>query len=244
LPGITPQKLNAIYARRSDRAEGAALLMNTMENMFHVKIDAYASVDFGSFEAIIDRLGGVEIEISKTEASYLNRTNYISNPAYRTVKEGWNTLNGNQAVGYCRVRHVATIGGANDDLGRALRQRKVLRALFEKYKSKNILELMSIAEFCLGEMRSDITSGQISDLLKTFMEIGISGDPVQDRIPASNYFEENGRDGYGGVTYAVFVDLEKNTKYLFEKIFGDTPEEAEEHYRQYIDMDSTYGQYR
>ena len=96
LPGYSQNKINAAYAKG-----GADYLIEVIEKNFKIQIDGYASVDFDSFEDIVDSLGGVEIELSQKEADYLNTTNYISDPANRNVVAGLQVLNGNQVVGYC-----------------------------------------------------------------------------------------------------------------------------------------------
>ena len=106
-------KINSIFA-----LGGAKAFVKVIEEKFRINIDGYAYINFDSFEKIIDYLGGISMELGDEEAEYLNTTNYISNPANRTVTPGWNELNGNQALGYCRIRLVKTLGGANDDYGR------------------------------------------------------------------------------------------------------------------------------
>lgn len=112
VPGWKSTKLNAAYAHG-----GIELLRDTIESNYKIHLDGFVSVNFDSFEKIIDLLGGVEIQLGAKEANYLNTTNYISNKAYRNVKEGINLLNGNQALGYCRVRKVPTYDGVNNDFG-------------------------------------------------------------------------------------------------------------------------------
>ena len=82
---------------------------------------------------------------------------FRSNKAYRNVVPGWNVLNGNQALGYVRVRRVPTLGGANDDYGRTLRQRRAMTAIFNKYKGKNLFDLLSITQKCLGYVKTNVT---------------------------------------------------------------------------------------
>ena len=73
------------------------------------------------------RSKGVTIELGEEEAAYLNRTNYISDKANRNVQAGINKLNGNQVMGYVRVRKVKTLGGVNNDYGRVVRQQRALK---------------------------------------------------------------------------------------------------------------------
>ncbi len=79
----------------------------TIAKNFGIKIDKYCVVDFDTFEKVINEVGGIEIDLEEKEAQYLNTTNYISKK-YRNVKAGKHTLNGNQALGYSRIRYVVS----------------------------------------------------------------------------------------------------------------------------------------
>lgn len=219
VPGYSSCKLNAVYAKG-----GASLLVNTIEQNYQIEIEGYASINFEDFEAAINHLGGVSIELGKEEAKYLNKTNYISNPAYRNVVPGWNLLNGNQALGYCRIRKVPTLGGANDDYGRTLRQRRVLKAIFNQYKSKNLLELLSITKKCLGYVTTNVTQAQIEAMLEDLVENKITSMDTC-RIPANGMFDDP--DEYKGVSSPLVLDWEENIKELHKFIFLDTEEESE-----------------
>lgn len=224
------RKLNSVYARGRKDGQGPDLLMATIEKYYKIDLEGYAYVNFEAFEKIVDLLGGVTIELGATEAKYLNTTNYISNPANRKVSSGINRLNGNQVVGYCRVRKVPTLGGANNDYGRTVRQRRVLTAIFNEYKSKNIFELLSITTECLSYIHTNLSSTQISELLEMVVENGIT--TIESaRIPIENSYYDAGKKGYNGVTYGLVVnDPAANIKYLFQFLYGDTEEEAEANY--------------
>ncbi len=219
VPGYTPRKLNAVYAKG-----GASLLTTTIEQNYRVKIDGYASIDFEDFEAVIDFLGGVSIELGEKEANYLNRKNYISNPAYRNVVPGWNNLNGNQALGYCRVRKVPTLGGSNDDYGRTLRQRRVMTAVFNKYKNKNVFDLLSITTKCLGYVKTNVTQAQIEGVLEDIVENKITTMETM-RIPVNGMFDE--LDEYNGVSSPLVLEWENNINELYQFIFLDEKNEQE-----------------
>ncbi len=60
-------------------------------------------IDFESFKTIIDKVDGVEIELSQEEADYLN-TAYWQNGW--SLSAGVQTLNGDQALAYSRIRQV------------------------------------------------------------------------------------------------------------------------------------------
>lgn len=219
IPGWSANKLNSAYAKG-----GVSLLMQTIEQNYKIKLDGYAHVNFDSFEKIIDLLDGIDIELGASEANYLNTTNYISNPAYRNVKQGWNHFNGNQALGYCRVRKVVTLGGANNDYGRTVRQRRVINAIFEKCKSKGIFDLLSIVDDCLGLVTTNVSARDIKEAIEHFVEKGFTTMETT-RIPVDGMF--NDPYIYNGITYPIVLDWEANIKELYKFIYLDDDTEAE-----------------
>ncbi len=214
VPGWKSTKLNAAYAKG-----GASLLIDTIETNYKIHIDGYASVNFESFEKIVDSIGKVTIELGKKEAKYLNTTNYISNPKNRNVKAGVNELNGNQVLGYCRVRKVETLGGANNDYGRTLRQRRALSAIFDKAKSLNIFKMFSTANECMTYVNTSLTADQIRDIMELVVEEKIS-DMETLRLPVDGMFRDP--KSYEGTTYPLVYDWEKNINELNKFIYGDS----------------------
>lgn len=220
IPGYKSNKLNAAYSKG-----GATLLIQTIETNYKVQIDGYASVDFKSFEEIVDMLGGVTIELGKEEAAYLNKTNYISKKENRNVHAGVNQLNGNQAMGYCRVRKVKTLGGANNDYGRIVRQQRVLKAMFDSYVApRNMLQLLPITKQGLGYVTTNLSQKQIEKAMEAVVENRITTMETS-RIPVDGTFDAPKK--YNGIGYPLVLNWEKNRVEIYKFIFGDTQEEAE-----------------
>lgn len=213
IPGRGYDKLNAAYAQG-----GADLLIETLEKHFLVKIDGYVKVGFDSFEWIVDRLGGVEVTLTAEEAEYLRTHDYISKKEYRNVVAGTQLMNGNQVLGYCRVRMVPNINGNDSDFGRTERQRIVLSKIFNKYKESNIFSMLSILNDCLPRVTTNVSKTDIQTLLETVVEERILSLDTM-RIPVSG--------GYWSTTVGklkvLAVDVNKNTEALHEFVFG--PEE-------------------
>ncbi len=210
IPGYADNKLNAAYS-----FGGTKLLIETIELNFQVKIDGYVKVGFDDFEWIIDRLGGVELTLTAEEAEYLRTTRYITNPAYRNVVAGTQRMNGNQVLGYCRVRYVPTANGTHSDFGRTERQRLVLSKLFEQYKDSNIFTLLSIMNDCLPRVRTDVSKADMQELLQTVVENRmLSLDTL--RIPVAGTFE----DVFVGKSEVIQVKWPKNIEVLHGFIFG------------------------
>ncbi len=214
IPGYADNKLNFAYA-----AGGSPLLVQTIEQNLQVKIDGYVKVGFDSFEWIIDRLGGVEITLTEEEAAYLRRTKYITKKEYRNVVAGTQLMNGNQVLGYCRVRMVPTSNGTVYDFGRTERQRSVLTKVFNKYKDTNIFTMLSIFNDCLPRVITNISKADMQDLLETVVENRMLN-LESFRIPISGGFSEAKLGGDIGDVIVPFWS--QNIDALHEKIFGDT----------------------
>lgn len=218
VPGWKKTKLNAAFAHG-----GIELLKKTIEENYLIHLDGFASVNFSAFEEIIDYLGGVEIQLGASEAQYLNTTNYISKRENRNVKEGMNLLNGNQALGFCRVRKKPTYDGVNNDFGRTLRQRRVLNAIFDKYKSQNVFKLISTTSKCLSYVTTSLSQKQIEQLLNVMIENNITTmDSMQ--VPVEGHYESP--KSYEGVTWPIVLDWDANILEMYKSIYGDTEEEA------------------
>lgn len=220
-----PNKLNAFFS-----IGGAKKLVEVIENNYRIKIDGYAYINFESFEKTINYLGGISIELSEEEAEYLNTTNYISNPAYRTVQPGWNLLNGNQTLGYCRIRMVKTLGGAGDDYGRTLRQRRVLKAIYNKYKSKGLIDLLLITNNALRYVKTNVTQGQIEKALEDIIENKISNMETM-RLPVNGAFDAPVE--YNGIGYPLVYDWDTNIIELYRFLYLDSEEEALKNLEKY-----------
>jgi polyisoprenyl-teichoic acid--peptidoglycan teichoic acid transferase len=220
IPGHDKSKLNSAFGKG-----GIDLLYETIENNFEVDLDGYCMVNFEAFETIVDMVGGVDITLTEEEAKYLRTTNYISKKSNRNVVAGVNHMNGNQALGYCRVRKVST-GTENNDFGRTQRQRIVLDAIFDEVKSKNVLQLAMLMNSVLKnvEIQTDITQKEFNlylneasklkvQALKTF-RIPTDGSYDNERVPMGKY----------NVEVLVPKDWSLTRQELHDFIYGTTAE--------------------
>lgn len=211
IPGYSDNKLNSVYAKG-----GISLLYQVVEENYGIRPDGYALVGFDGFEEIIDRLGGVEVELTEKEAEYLNTTKYISKPEYVNVVPGKQTLNGSQALGYCRVRKVPNINGTNYDYGRTERQRMVLESLFRQYMDAGIYKWVPIVRDVMGLVQTDISLELLQDILFAVYDNRIfSMETMQ--IPAPGTFDTP--DNVNGVTYPLVPDWEENRRLLKEFVY-------------------------
>jgi len=186
IPGHDNNKLNAVYSKG-----GISLLYETIEKNFGIKMDGYILVNFESFENIVNNLNGIEITLTKNEANYLNTKNYISDPKNRNVVEGTQIMNGNQVLGYCRVRYVST-GTENNDFGRTQRHRIVLNSIFNKVKKLNIFQLTSFMNNVLSDsnITTDISQKDFNNYLEQLLDILGEIKIYEYRVPSDGTYED------------------------------------------------------
>lgn len=216
IPGYSSNRINAVYSKG-----GVDLMYQTIEQNLGIKLDGYALVNFNAFEKIVDLVGGIEITLTQKEAHYLNTTNYISNPSYRNVKAGTQILNGNQALGYSRVRKVST-GTENNDFGRTQRHRIVLNAIFEKVKSKNIIQLGLLMNDILTNVniKTDISEQQFNRYLEEAVSLNVHSLETY-RVPTNdNYKDMKVRIGKTNQEVLVPKDWELARSELKQFLYG------------------------
>jgi LCP family protein required for cell wall assembly len=216
IPGYRNAKLNSAYAKG-----GISKLYATIEQNFGITMDGYVLVDFNDFEQVIDYIGGIDITLTQKEANYLRTTNYISNPAYRNVVAGTQHMNGNQVLGYCRIRKVPT-ETEHDDFGRTQRQRIVLEKIFEKMKSKNIIQLGIIMNNILSniDIKTDISKSEYNEYLQQAADLRKSKIKTL-RIPADNSYTNESYSGRYVKDVLVPKSWEDTRKQIYDFIYGD-----------------------
>jgi LCP family protein required for cell wall assembly len=124
----------AIYGEGTEPdAAGAALAAETIEQFLGVKVDFTAQVDFRGFEALVNSVGGVVVDVPKPllDAEYPTE-DYGVERVY--IPPGLQVMNGRTALIYARSRHAST------DFDRGRRQQTVLRALLEQVRARGMLE--------------------------------------------------------------------------------------------------------
>ena len=76
-------------------------------------------------------------------------------------------MNGNQVLGYCRIRKVSTTTESSD-FGRTQRQRIVLEKIFEKLRKKNVIQLGLLMNNIISniDVKTDITKSDYNSYLQ------------------------------------------------------------------------------
>jgi len=159
IPGYSNNKINAAYA-----FGGFELLDATIEENFGIHIDYNVEINFESFVDIVDAVGGIDVQLNRAEVNYLScysdaGKKYNDTPV-SGLSEGMNHLDGEAALAYARIRHVAT-DTERDDFGRTQRQRVVIQAIFQQLKDQPWTDLLAVYDSVAGNVLTDMTNDEI-----------------------------------------------------------------------------------
>ena len=220
IPGYYNTRINAAFG-----LGGVPLMYETIAYNYGLRLDGSAIVSFKTFQKVIDDLGGVDIELTPAEAEYLNTTNYVSKKSNRTLKPGINHMNGNQALGYARVRKRATLDGSNNDFGRTSRHRRVMAAIFKEVKKSNPVTLVKLLDTIFSQVQTDIKKSNASSYLAEVLELSIDGVPLDNlRLPEDGAYEGK----WVGKALVTALDWPKTKEALANFVFGSHKKSASE----------------
>jgi LCP family protein required for cell wall assembly len=208
IPGHGNNRINVGYA-----VGGPQLAVKTIESNFGTDIDRFVLIDFDSFSQIVDKLGGVNIELSQIEADLINRN---SGDPKRNLKEGNFLLTGKQALYYARIRNKED----NYDFGRTQRQRKLFSSIVNKFKSADLGTINQAMYDVLPLMATNMTKNEILDMATnspTYLNYPIS----QNRIPADGEFDGDDVLISGTRAKVLVPDLDKCRQSVASFIYED-----------------------
>ena len=204
-------KINHAYAFGK-----AELAIKTLNENFDLNIQEFAAVNFSTLPKIIDKIGGIELDIDSEELNYINGyigdiNNVNGTSVSGITSTGLQHVNGTQAMGYCRIRY--TSGG---DYKRTERHREVLTQIFNKILSMSPTSYPALLSELLPMVSTSLDSSEILDLGNEILKLGTTS-LQQERFPLDGYCEGQ---MIGGVYYLTF-DKETTVNQLHDYIFED-----------------------
>lgn len=199
IPGYGKDRINAAYSYG-----GAELLDKTLYENFGVAVDGNICVDFAKFRDIIDLMGGITMELTAAEAKFIKK--HVSGSE---VTEGSNLLNGKEALMYARNRH-----DVDGDFSRTKRQRKLINAIIDTYKSKRLTQMLAIAYEILPMVSTDIPRADLTAYAVDLFPMLDDAEIKTQHIPISGgYYHDTINEKSVLVPY-----MEKNKQVLIETI--------------------------
>ncbi|MBQ8527286.1 MAG: LCP family protein [Lachnospiraceae bacterium] len=205
-------KANAAYA------QGGPLQAINMLNMnLDMNITDYVTVGWAGVADTIDALGGIEIDVDSAEISHLNNYQVETSKSLgkssfeRVTNTGMQTLNGIQAVSYCRIRYTA-----GDDFKRAERQQEVIQAILDKAKNGNIASLNKAANTIFEEISTSLSFKEVMELLSDVASYSIG---ATGGFPNEQYRTTG---SVGPASCVISTNIKEDVVQLHQFMFGST----------------------
>lgn len=176
IPNRGLDKINHSYAYG-----GVELTRRTVEDLLHVSIPYYVTVNLAGIAKIIDDLGGVTANVEK-------RMYYVDYAAdlHIDLQPGLQKLNGQQAMGYLRFRHT------DNDFARINRQQNFLRQVaVELLKKENVLRSPNLFLSLLSCIDTNLNSRETLGLSLTLRGACELGQVYMTTVPGSDMMVDN-----------------------------------------------------
>lgn len=212
IPGHGGAKLNAacVYG-------GPQLTVRCVNEHFGMNIQSYVLVNMQCLSAIVEMLGGIQMDVTEAEAAAINKlfdedrnieevAQFVSDHV-SAGSQVW--LNGNQALAYARIRKL------DSDYARTERQRKVLVTIAKQMQQKDLLTLAGMVTNLMPYVETDLSFDEIMALAATAMKSDLES-LAELRLPVDGTYESGTFNG----TWCIRPNFEENTRLLHEFIYG------------------------
>ena len=203
---------------------GVETTLKTINTNYDLNVREYILIDFEAVAEMVDKVGGIELNITNSELQYINsyiRGNTASTGIESTkiTSSGKQHVDGIQALAYSRIRYTA-----GSDYKRADRMRTVLEKTVEKLKDKNVMELNNIANEIIPKIRTNIEKSEVNSLLpklinyKIVNKFGFTYNSRSMALDLKDYYEGTTK---GIDYYDVPLSLTEDVEKLHREVFGE-----------------------
>lgn len=173
------QKINAALA-----FGGPAGAVRALSAFAGVPITHYVELRFEQLVELVDRLGGVTVDVPE---------GFTSDTSGITLVAGTQTLNGEEALAFARERHAVSSG----DFSRAAAQRAIISAIADEVLASPPTEMPSLVGSLAACVTTDYTVAELADTALALKDAGVT---VYSAACPSYSFGEGGIS-YVGVMY-------------------------------------------
>lgn len=168
------QKINAAHS-----VGGPELVIKCVSNLCGVNINHYAEINFEGFQAAVDNLGGVEVEVPME----------IVDELAGYVPQGKVVLNGDQALALARSRHAFDDVGDGDKF-RAANQRNLLSAIGKQVLSSDILTIAQVATDMSKYVKTDLNLNDVIGLAQLMKDLNPLTDVYHAMTPTEGVYTD------------------------------------------------------
>lgn len=178
----TIDKMNHAYA-----FGGIEMTIESVETFLNIPIDYYAEVNMQGFKDIVDAVGGIDV---------YNEYSFELDGV--TLSKGEHHLNGEEALGYARMRKQDPLG----DFGRQARQREVIEKVIDKGVGLSTLtNYDELLEALQNNIKTNLTLKEIVSIQKDYKNAAKNIEKVE--------IVGNGKTLNDGIWYFLVEDEER-----------------------------------
>lgn len=173
IPGHGKGRLNSAFAYG-----GIELARQTIGDLLDLPIHKYVYTDFVGFIALVDSIGGVDIEVEKD----MHYTSKADKHMYDIdLKQGLQHLDGDMALQYVRFRH-----DAKSDFARTERQRILMTEVAKKMQTTgSLIKLPGILESIAPYIETDLSPKEMLKLAALGFDVNLDKIDQQQLPPFS-----------------------------------------------------------
>ncbi len=203
IPGRGTAKINEAYEQG-----GPALTLRTVKNLTGLPINHVVNVDFKGFEAAVNAIGCIYVDIDRR---YFNDT---AEYAYINVPQGYQRLCGQQALEYARFRHEDT------DLVRGVRQQEVIRATKQQAGVTGLIDNRSKLQRIFGRYTTSDASLKNSAAILSLLKLAVfsAGQPIREVHFEGEVGITSGNEATGTPSFVTATD--RTVKKLVQQFLG------------------------
>lgn len=180
---------------------GPELAINTLNKNLNLNIENFVTVNFTTLPTIINKLNGIELNITKGDLKYLGSS---------ITKTGTQNLNGDEALAYSRIRYD---GG---DQMRTQRQRNVIEAIFKKVITIPVANYPSILNELLPFVKTNLSSSEFMKIGKDIAFMKISK-IHQYRLPCNTHSKGKNINGVYYMTFDTNIEKKELHDFIYNK---------------------------
>lgn len=185
-------KINSAYAygrgAADDPIAGGRLATLKVQQVTGLPTDRWVTIDFRGFRALVDALGGVEIDVERAFSSqYPANDDPAVDPSWITVsfQAGRQQMDGETAIRYARARY-ADLPAEASDFARAQRQQRLVAAIGARLRSPvHWWRAFALMDALQPALRTNLAP---ADLLILFLRADTGGGP-RIRLDDTNVLE-------------------------------------------------------
>lgn len=229
-----PGKNNSGRINTAYSVNGGQSAMRAINHNFEMNIQYYITINFYGVIAIVESLGGIDVDLTKAEANAINaylkkNKKQISreyddkkgNRQALEAKAGIQHLDGLQALMYARLRSI------DSDFVRTSRQRHLLELLLKKVLTNDDTDYFGLLNDCMPYVKTNMSAMDIFSLMSTILRSDLidrakEGETLLEdfRIPMEDTWKYATEHGSSVVEYRTNDRKQQNVEALHEFIYG------------------------